>query len=262
MLPNYLILGAQKAGTTFLYEALCTHPLVIPSKVKEVHFFDHRWQRGTRWYRRRFPTGGMAALLRRLRAQRRLCRGEATPYYLFHPLAADRIKSVLPDAKLIVILRNPIHRAHSHHQHNVRHDREPLSFRDAIAAEPERLAGEEERLRSDPGYQSYAHQHYSYVKRGEYAAQLAAYLERFPRKQIWVLQSEELFAQPDYWISRTFEFLDLPNPGHVSDARLPRNAGGSYENIDTRTYEELAAHYSPHNDRLVDLLGRELTWRQ
>ena len=259
MLPNYLILGAQKAGTTFLYEALCTHPLVIPSKVKEVHFFDHHWKRGTRWYRRRFPTGGMTALLRAQHIRRRLCRGEATPYYLFHPVAAGRIKSIIPDVKLIVVLRNPIYRAYSHHQHNVRHDREPLSFRDAIAAEPERLAGEEERLRNDPDYRSYAHQHYSYIARGEYAQQLAVYLDRFPRERLWVLKAEHLFADPGRWINRTCEFLDLPPLSQARNAWAPRNVG-AYENLDPAIIARLATHYAPHNERLSELLGYDFGW--
>lgn len=259
MLPNYLIIGAQKAGTTFLHETLCTHPLVVAPKVKEVHYFDFHPQRGLRWYRRRFPVGGVGALLRARRCRCRLRRGEATPYYLFHPLAAGRIAHALPGVKLIAVLRNPIHRAYSHYQHNVRRGREPLSFADAVAAEPERLAGEEERLRNEPGYRSYAHQHYSYVARGEYARQLAFYLDRFPRESLLVLKAEDLFADPGRWVNRTCEFLGLPLLEPASNAWSPRNVG-AYENLDSGIHARLAAHYAPHNERLSELLGYDLGW--
>src|SRR6187200_1451927 len=138
-LPDFLVIGAQKAGTTALYAYLRWHPGITGPSWKEVSFFDRHWWRGEAWYRGQFP----------LRAGGRLV-GEASPSYLFHPLAPERARSLVPDAKLIALVRNPVDRAYSQYQHAVALGREPLSFEDALAAEDERLVGEVERLLADP----------------------------------------------------------------------------------------------------------------
>ena len=97
---------------------------------------------------------------------KRYLTGEATPYYLFHPHAAGRLAELIPHAKLIVLLRDPVTRALSHYQHNLAMRCESLSFEEAIQAEPERLAGELEKMMNDPAYYSYNHQQYSYLARG------------------------------------------------------------------------------------------------
>src|SRR6266480_7948081 len=129
-LPDFLILGAQKAGTTALYAYLRQHPEITGPSWKEVSFFDRHYARGEAWYRGNFPNS--------LRARGKLV-GEASPSYLFHPLAPERVAGLVPEAKLIALVRNPVDRAYSHYQHEVALGREPLSFEDAVAAEYERL---------------------------------------------------------------------------------------------------------------------------
>src|SRR5947209_8592328 len=136
-LPNFLILGAQKAGTTALYAYLRWHPEITGPSFKEVSFFDRHYARGERWYRAHFP------------ARRRPFVGEASPSYLFHPLVPERVARLLPDARLVAILRNPVDRAFSHYQHEVSLGREPLSFEEAVAHEEERMRGEVERVLGD-----------------------------------------------------------------------------------------------------------------
>src|SRR5436189_26280 len=122
-LPDFLILGAQKAGTTALYAYLRWHPQVTGPSFKEVSFFDRHYARGERWYRAHLPV------------RRRAVVGEASPSYLFHPLAPERVARMLPEARLIALLRNPVDRAFSHYQHEVALGREQLSFEDALAGE-------------------------------------------------------------------------------------------------------------------------------
>ena len=112
-LPHFLIIGAQKAGTTSLASYLAAHPGVVPSKRKEVHFFDLNYEKGVDWYRSHFPIARGQGLRRRMRG-RRMLTGEASPYYIFHPLAASRAFDLLPAARVIVLLRNPVDRAYSH----------------------------------------------------------------------------------------------------------------------------------------------------
>jgi hypothetical protein len=159
-LPDFLILGAQKAGTTALYAYLRWHPEITGPSWKEVSYFDRHYRRGLSWYRGHFPIGAGDRLV-----------GEASPGYLFHPLAPERVRATVPDAKLIALLRDPVDRALSHYHHEVALGREPLSFDEALEAEPERTRGEDERLVTEPGYFSHAWWDYTYLARGRYAAE-------------------------------------------------------------------------------------------
>lgn len=168
-LPTFLIIGAQRCGTTSLYDSLTGHPSILPALRKELHYFDNNYDKCLEWYKAFFP----------LRLPRETnstanppLRGEATPYYIFHPRAHQRIADVLPNAKLIVVLRNPVDRAYSHYWHEVRMGYEHLSFEEAIAKESERTGREVHDLLRDEQYRSVEHQHFSYLNRGIYHQQL------------------------------------------------------------------------------------------
>lgn len=243
-LPSYLIIGAQRAGTTSLHDYIGAHPDVKPPWAKEVHYFSLHATRPLAWYRSHFPASGAMT-------------GEATPYYLFHPLAPAHVAQVLPDVKLIVLLRNPITRAHSHHTHERLSGTEPLEFAEALEREQERTDGEEERLMRNPGARSFAHQHYSYLARGAYAHQLERWLRHFPRERLLLLATDDLSADPDGSILRVEAFLGLEP--HVPDD-LPVRHKNAYDPIDEELRERLRAHFEPQNQALYRLLGRDLGW--
>lgn len=257
-LPEFLIIGGQRCGTTSLFNYLLDHPLTLPPLVKEPQFFTQHWSRGTGWYRAQFPTD-----LRRSRQSMQGRRGsvtfEATPYYLFHPCAAERAAQVLPAAKLVVLLRDPVERAYSHYQHTVRQGFESMSFPEAIELEPTRLAGEEDRIRSEPGYHGTNHRVFSYVSRGFYAEQLERWMVHFPRNSLLVVQSEELFADPARHYRELLAFLGLPDwrPARF-DVHTKRSARS--EGIPTDLRRSLEQRFAPANRRLEQLLGRELSW--
>jgi hypothetical protein len=186
-----LIIGAQRAGTTSLYNYLTAHPEIAPAATKEVHFFDVHYSKGPAWYEAQFAG----------RAESQIT-GEASPYYLFHPLAAVRAAALLPEAKLIVLLRNPVDRALSQHQHETRRGKETLSLEQALAVEDSRLAGEAERIVREPGYRSTAHQWYSYRARGCYMDQIENWLRCFRREQLLILLSEQFYADPSTELRR------------------------------------------------------------
>jgi hypothetical protein len=254
-LPDFLIVGEAKCGTTSLYDDLARHPCVLEAAVKEVHFFDLRFKRGLDWYRAQFP---FAWRMREKADGHRRQTGEASPYYMFHPHAPVRIKRALPNVKLIVMLRNPVERAYSQYQHEVRRGREPLaSFEEAVAAEPERLRGEHERMLADEWYNSVEHRRHSYLTRGIYVDQLQKLWRQFDREQILVLKSEDYFAGPDVTGRKVRQFLGLPAWEPPSYAR--RNVG-TYSPIDARLRRRLAEHFAPHNARLYDFLGVNFGW--
>src|SRR5690242_6983741 len=156
LLPDFLIIGTQRGGTTSLYHYLEAHPCIGPSTTKEIHFFDRRVNKGIAWYRGHFPTRIEKYYVERLHG-RAFITGEASPSYLFHPHVPRRIAKVLPHTKLIILLRNPIDRAYCQYYHSLELGYETLSFEEAIQGEEERTAREREKMLKDEGYESYAY---------------------------------------------------------------------------------------------------------
>ena len=245
VLPDFLILGAQKAGTTALYAYLRWHPEITGPSFKEVSFFDRHYARGERWYRAHLPIrrGGIV--------------GEASPSYLFHPLAPERVARMLPDARLIALLREPVGRAFSHYQHEVALGRESLSFDDAIAQEGDRMQGEVERMLRDPAYFSHAWWNYTYVARGRYAEQLERWFAAFPHEQLLVLLTDELAADTAGTYARVLDFLGVEP--HALES-FPRIFEREYGEMDPAIRAALQEEFADPNRRLAELLGRELPW--
>lgn len=248
-LPDFMIIGAKRGGTTSLYRYLAAHPQVAPlfparQKIKGTYFFDVNFHRGLPWYRSHFR--------RESAGSSDLVTGEASPYYLFHPLAAKRAAEAVPHTRPIVLLRNPVDRAYSHWKEQVRRGFEPLSFEDALAVEPERLAGEEQRIRNEPAYYSFAHEHHSYVGQGRYLERLAGWLERFPRERVLVLRSEDLYRDPASTLARVLEFLGLP--AFALDAYEAHNFHPA-DAMTGSTRTRLIEAFAPHNEELSRAVG-------
>jgi hypothetical protein len=255
-LPDFLVIGAQKAGTTALYAYLRWHPAVLGPSWKEVSFFDRHYARGEAWYRGHFPNRLRVRLARRRTGLEPVV-GEASPSYLYHPLAPRRVHDLVPDVRLIAILRDPVERAFSHYNHEVALGREPLSFEQAIEAEGERLHGEVERMLREPTYFSHAWWNYTYLGRGRYAEQLERWLEAFPREQLLVLTSEQLSARPAETYADVLRFLGLP-PHELSS--FPRLNTREYGAMAPRTRAALADRFAEPNRELAELLGRDPGW--
>lgn len=252
VLPDYLIIGTQKGGTTYLYHLLSKHAFVEPAAEKEVHYFDsRRFKRGTDWYRSNFPPPNR-------KDGRRIITGESSPYYMYHPRAAQRAAMIVPKAKLVALLRNPVDRAYSDYQQRLRLANETLGFEEAIDAEEERLQGEKERLLADVDYPGRSHRRHSYLARGVYVDQLAEWHKYFDREQLLVLKSEDFFERPHDVLTEVMEFLDLP----VQDVGLSAEVNeGGYENtMSPGMRRRLEDYFEPHNRRLYDYLGRDLGW--
>ena len=270
ILPSFLIIGAQRAGTTSLFRYLLRHPDVAgPSGgdsavwwVKETHFFDEKFSKGVDWYRSFFPLASTRERHRKhgndLRA------GEATPYYMFHPAVPARVAATIPDVRLIALLRDPVERAYSHYQMMSRTGREKLGFEEALAAEPERLAGVEEALMANEevllpsgSRAHHQHRHRAYFARGLYADQLERWLEHFPREQLLVLKAEDMLAEPAGMYAEVLAFLGL-REWTLDD--FPEHNKKPYSAIDSGTRERLEERFAEPNARLAKLLGRDFGW--
>ncbi|MGH9246819.1 MAG: sulfotransferase family protein [Acidimicrobiales bacterium] len=257
LLPSFLVIGGKRCGSTSLYRYLVRHPSILACRVeKGTHYFDVHFERGWRWYRAGFPTKLRGAYLKRAHGVD-VITGEASPYYMFHPLAPARIADALPDVRLIAVLRDPVDRAWSHYLYSVHHGFEDLPFDDALDREEARLAGEEERIAAEPSYISYSHRHHSYLARGRYAEQLERVYDHFPTERVFIVKSEALFADPDATCARVVRFLGRePVPLGAVNAH---NAGTS-QPMPTAIRDRLTSYYEEPNRRLARLPGVDFTW--
>lgn len=205
---DYLIIGAQKSGTTSLYEYLTAHLLIDSAKKKEVHFFNLNYKKGEKWYHQFFPW------------HKAHLQGEGSPYYLFDDSVATKVKAYNPKIKLIVILRDPIERAFSHYRMNVKLGVEDLSFVDALNAEEERTKENDALNASNPKLL------YSYKQRGLYYEQINHWLKHFPKEQLMILKYEAFFKNPWSEVQQVYRFLNLPDyHGCLQDFVSNQNIG-------------------------------------
>lgn len=251
-LPDVLIIGTQKGGTTSLAHYLAQHPQVVAPRCKEVHFFDLDYERGVGWYRSHFPVSVASRLKSWMHLG--LAAIDASPYYLFHPRAAERAFQLLPHARIIIMLRDPGRRAYSHYQHAVRHGHEFLSFDGALEAEEARLSGDSEKFAADPFYRSFNHQHFSYVSRGMYRQQISQWLQFYSPQQVLVLSSELFFRNPAAEYRRVLDFLGL-RAWNLPEYK-PKHQG-KYEGISPAVESRLCEFFEPHNESLREYLNSQ-----
>ena len=246
--PEFIIIGVQKGGTTSLYNYLIQHPQIARAAQKEIHYFDLNFDKTPDWYYSQFPQpeSGEHQLT-----------GEASPYYIFHPRVAQRIHDLCPKVKIIALLRNPVERAISHYHYYIKIGYESLSLESAIASEPERLQGEIEKILASPNYYSYEHQHHTYISRGIYADQLPAWMQLFPKSQLLILKSEDLYTNPCGTYHTVLEFLNLPP--HQLQTYEKYNSN-QYPPVSEKVYEQLKAYYRSHNQRLAQMCDRDFGW--
>lgn len=257
-LPSFILVGAQRTGTTSLYRALMSHPLIHQANFhKGVNYFDINYHRDFAWYRGHFPTAASLSLRTRGHAGSPVT-FEASGYYMFHPCAAERMARHLPEVKILAMLRDPIERAFSAHKHELARGFESEPFERALDLEEERLAGQEDRMVADPTYQSHSHRHHAYTRRGHYAEQVTRMLEHFPAAQVHLVESESFFEQPERTYGQVLDFLDLP--ATMPDSFDRWNARPSSPMADS-TRARLRKHFEPHDEALAPLLGRTPAWR-
>lgn len=255
--PTFLLVGAQRAGTTSLFRALLEHPHVLrPNMHKGVNYFDVNYHRSWSWYLGHFP---LKASARRCRApgQQSAAVFEASGYYMFHPHAPGRIAERLPDVRIVAMVRDPVQRAYSAYKHEFVRGFETETFERALELEDARVEPELARMLDDPSYQSDIYRHQAYRGRGRYAEQLQRLADRLGRKRIHVVDSERFFAAPAKEFIQLLDFLELPR-------RLPK----SFDQFNARpgtpispsVQAQLRQYFRPHDAALADFLGRPASW--
>ena len=246
-LPDVIIIGAQKSGTTSIFKYLSQHPNIEVGAPKEVHYFDNYYQYGDLWYRSHFPIKSSSCVL------------EASPNYLFFPYAAQRIHQLMPKVKLVAILRNPTERAISHYYHQVRGNAEKLPLLEALQAEEERISPLLQNLIEDETAISRDLRRYSYKKRGIYIDQLEVYWKYFDPKNLLILNYEEFCQQPEKVLEKIYSFVGVePNNSELDMSRY--NVGANKKEASPEVYQYLDEFFKPHNERLYSRLNQDFGW--
>lgn len=235
-MPNFLVIGAAKAGTTALYHYLSQHPDIYMSKTKEIRFFPFEDEIPNLCG----PGDLIDSFITKIEDYRAFfeaaagypARGESSPLYLYYARAAERIHHHIPDVKLIVILRHPADRAYSHYMMLRRDGFEHLSFPAALAAEDQRVAD------------GWGHR-WHYRRRGFYAAQLQPYFDLFKREQLKIYLHEDLTSDTLVVLQDIFRFLDVddafvPDTSiRHNESRLPKSPALHSFLVESRTTKNL-----------------------
>ena len=220
VLPDFAIVGAMKCGSTSLYHFATQHPDIARAAKKEIGYFANHYIRGERYYRSYFPTK-LSAYLHKKQKHQKLLTGEASISYVFFPAVPNRMRALLPDIKLIVILRNPVDRAYSHYWLARRLSNETFPFAKALELEEERCAGELERLLQDPYFIPANYVHNSYLAGGIYADQLEHWLRCYNRDQFLFLSTEDFAKNSQQTMSQFFDFVGA-RPFNIGNPKEPQ----------------------------------------
>jgi len=244
-LPDFIIIGAMKGGTSSLFHYLSQHPDVEVSREQETHYFAKNYHRGLNYYRSFFPLSKSNKIT-----------GESSPYYLFHPSVPERIKKDVPNAKIIVLLRNPVDRAVSHYQMHKKLD-EAENFDEALEMEEKRVGSAHAKLLSKEDVYSSAHQAFSYMARGKYHEQISRWLKYYSLDELVIIKSEDFFEAPKNTLQKIYRALDLkevyPKDLHPINSR-------KYGELSLDKKAEYMKTYQADLDQLTELLGSQFTW--
>lgn len=245
--PDFVVIGAQRAGTTSLFRYLAEHPRITPPYTKEVQYFSVYHHLGLRWYlgnfRPRVP--GTLAF-------------EASPYYLLHRQAPIRMSRELPAAKLVVLLRDPVERAISNYKHNRALGLERRNFADAVHCELDLIV--QHGLYAARTNHDLDRRHASYLARGHYAPQLRHWLSFFDRERFFIRSSEALYGEPARIFSELEDFLGLPHHDGISFEVHNSWDIEVGEQFTPQIRELLREHFTSANRELAHLLGWADAW--
>ena len=258
ILPDFLVIGVGRGGTTSCFHYLSQHPSIIGSAYDEIGFFDENFHLGLNWYRSMFPT----KFLKKKIAKKfgKCLTYDVTPAYIRKPWAARRIKELFPEIKLIALLRNPVDKAYSHYNSKMQVEGDTKTTFEEMIEEDIKMIEKFENTNSiiDDEYFS-NHIEKSPLGRGLYAQQLKIWFELFDPKQILILTSEELSTETNKAMNKIFQFLDLP------DYEIPdivKRSTGNYTKMKMDTRKKLISFFSKYNQDLFKLLNQEFDWNK
>ena len=256
ILPDFIIIGESKCGTTSLYNYMIQHPAIKPALTKEINFFNWSYDKPQNWYSAHFPTKLKKKFSKNV-FKKSFLTGEATPLYLFNSQVPKRMFETIPNVKIIVVLRNPVDRAYSHyHDLGVRLGEEKRTFDDAIRSELKIL--EEKNYVTTDYDGNFTDRLYQYVEKGIYFDHLKIWMDVYPLKQFLILKTEELEMNPSEILNSVFKFLSLPNYDKINFERKYNVT--RYKPMNEQLRKILKEFFKPHNEKLYKFLKRDFEW--
>ena len=253
-LPDFIIIGTVRSGSTSLYYNICQHPCVLSAAYDELGFFDSNFHLGLNWYRSLFPTLFSKWLVKQ--KNQFGITGEDTPFYIWSSVVAKRILKILPNVKLIVLFRNPVDRAYSNYHLGVRECSESLSFEDAIQVELDSLKNSE--IESEDNVKKYTIPR-SYIVKGFYADQLKIWLKLFKSEQLFITSTENFESNANNTLNKIYDFLEIPQ---INLKNLEKHKVTSYPPMKDETRKFLVKLYKTHNEELFEMISTEFDWNK
>ena len=254
VLPDFIIIGAMKSGTTSLYYNICQHQNVFEAAYDEIGFFDDNYELGLNWYRSMFPTI-FQKYISKLKHQKFLT-GEDTPFYFWKEDAVNRINKILPNVKLIIILRNPIDRAYSNYTDRINQGKELNSFEEVIEREINLIKKNGEKNSKSNQIIDIIKEP-AYLAKGIYVNQLELWIKKFPLNQFHILSTEEMANNPNKTLQKVFEFLEIPKENIKTPQKRKKK---KYSPMNTKTRESLIEFYKPYNEKLFEEINQRFGW--
>jgi hypothetical protein len=255
-MPNFIVIGAQKSGTSSMFAYLKQHPQIIRPIFKELYYFDRHYQRGLRWYGCNFPARSTIAR-RNDRYGKPHLTFEATATYIFDAQVPSRIAKDIETRKFIVLLRDPVDRAISAYWHARRMGRETRSLSEALKIDLEYFDAEIDFEKGRGPKPAGSPPRPTYLRRGIYHEAVSRWHRVFSPGNLLVLQSEFMFAEPTAVMKQVFEFLEIQPAGQIDFT--PQNVG-NYDDNEGEERHFLREFYRPHNRQLSALTGNALSW--
>jgi len=279
-LPDFIIIGAMKGGTTSLYDYLNQHPQILPCITKEPYYFSQFYDRGIKWYKSCFTHTYVEEFKKKI-LQKKFLTGEGSPNYYWYPHAAKRVHDTVPNAKIILLLRNPINRAYSEYDMRLRFSifgkgeivsrvarldelklegkgtLVGITYEDAIEMENEVIKGKWEKMVNDDTYFSGKFNTKAFLAKGIYINFIKNWKKLFPENQFLIIQSEKLFENAFETTNQVLKFLDLPP---LSKLDFHIQGKGSYNEMNSETRKKLVDYFKPYNKELYDYLGKDFGW--
>ena len=249
VLPDLIVIGVVRSGTTSLYHYLSQHPSIIKSAYDELGYFDSNYDLGLNWYKSLFPT-----IFEKKKVEEKngkFITYDVTPFYIYNEKVPKRIQKIIPDSKLILILRNPVDRAYS----NYFITKQNKKFEDIISEEKETLKIIDQKNKEE----YYKFVHTSLLSRGFYAEQLEKWFKIFPRNQILIIKSEDFAIQTNKIMNEIFNFLGLENFNILDDSKKNKIV---YEPMKEETRRELIEYFRPYNEKLYSMINRNFDWEK
>jgi len=253
VLPECFVIGVVRSGTTSLYHYLGQHPCIGSSAYDEIGYFDENYHLGINWYKSLFPTKFTRNKI--IKKHEKFLTYDVTPFYIYNPLVAKRISESFPRAKIISNLRNPIDRAYSNYIIMLQDGDTTKTFEEIV----EMSINEIDKNKSKLNDESYTVNVFyeNILARGFYADQLEIWFEKFQKKQILMIPSEDLAQKTDQVLTKVFEFLDLP---YFKIKDFTKQNKREYPLMKDETRKLLIEFYKPHNEKLYSLINQHFDW--